>query len=107
VVASLWSVSDPATSVLMEEFYNQLWRSKQPPLEALRQAQLVILRDPDRVRRRAAELARLLVKRGARHEDLASRGFEVDAEAGKAPVQPTEKRSPLAWWAAWIVSGAP
>src|SRR5207302_9731842 len=36
VLASLWSVSDPATSVLMEEFYHLLWQKQSTPLEALR-----------------------------------------------------------------------
>jgi CHAT domain-containing protein len=31
-VASLWSVSDAATSVLMEQFYTNLWQKKMPRL---------------------------------------------------------------------------
>src|SRR5262249_38632030 len=46
VVASLWSVEDAATSVLMERFYTNLWIKKLPRLEALRQAQLAVLNDP-------------------------------------------------------------
>src|SRR6185369_15082976 len=52
LLASLWSVSDPATSVLMEDFYANLWQKKLPPAEALRQAQLAVLKGPDRVRKR-------------------------------------------------------
>src|SRR5262249_5833839 len=59
VVASLWSVSDPATSVLMEEFYRRLWsRKKVSKLEALRQAQLFVLRNPKAVAARGEELRR-------------------------------------------------
>ncbi len=42
-VASLWSVSDEATSDLMQEFYAQLSSSKVSKAEALRQAQLKVL----------------------------------------------------------------
>ncbi|MBE9042433.1 CHAT domain-containing protein [Oscillatoriales cyanobacterium LEGE 11467] len=47
-LASLWSVSDVATSDLMREFYNQLTASDRSvtKAEALRQAQLTLLRDP-------------------------------------------------------------
>jgi CHAT domain-containing protein/Tfp pilus assembly protein PilF len=105
VIASLWSVSDPATSVLMEEFYEQLWRKKQPPLQALRQAQLAVLKDPSRVRRRAAELRTRLVKRGVSDEVLQARG--ILPRAGKASAMPATRgeRSPEAWWAAFVLSG--
>ena len=42
-LASLWSVSDDATSDLMREFYAQLTQSKISKAEALRQAQLKLL----------------------------------------------------------------
>jgi CHAT domain-containing protein/tetratricopeptide (TPR) repeat protein len=73
VLTSLWSVSDAATSVLMEQFYTRLWRRKQRPLEALWQAQLFVWKNPWSVRRRARELRALLAKRGVGEEDLAAR----------------------------------
>ncbi len=58
VVASLWKVDDAATTVLMEQLYTNLWVKKMPKLEALRQAQLAVLNDPEWVTKRRAELAK-------------------------------------------------
>jgi CHAT domain-containing protein len=40
VSVSLWSVDDKSTSDLMQDFYTNLWQSKQSHAAALRQAQL-------------------------------------------------------------------
>jgi CHAT domain-containing protein len=47
VVAGLWQVDDAATRKLMTEFYRNLWEKKLPRLEALRAAQLWMLRAGD------------------------------------------------------------
>src|SRR5262249_18767782 len=54
VVASLWKVDDEATAALMVLFYHHLWQDKQPPLAALRNAQLALYRNPKDI----AELAK-------------------------------------------------
>jgi CHAT domain-containing protein len=45
-IASLWSVSDESTSIMMQEFYHQLTDLKVSKAEALRQAQLSLLEKP-------------------------------------------------------------
>ena len=46
-VASLWKVPDRATATLMQRFYENLWDKKMGKLEALRLAQIWMLRDND------------------------------------------------------------
>jgi CHAT domain-containing protein len=106
LAASLWDVSDAATSVLMEQFYRNLWEGKAPgKLEALRRAQLAVLRDPARVEKRRQELRDALASRRVAEAVLETRGLgpkagkpEVDAEGGSG-------RSHPAWWAAFVLSG--
>ncbi|MEM7591039.1 MAG: CHAT domain-containing protein, partial [Cyanobacteria bacterium P01_A01_bin.83] len=45
-VATLWAVRDDSTAVLMSEFYRRLVQLRTTKAEALRQAQLALLKDP-------------------------------------------------------------
>jgi CHAT domain-containing protein len=44
VIASLWTVNDASTSLLMQQFYKNLATGKMTKAEALRQAQLSVLK---------------------------------------------------------------
>jgi CHAT domain-containing protein/tetratricopeptide (TPR) repeat protein len=106
MVTSLWSVHDAATLELMDEFYRRLWGKGRPSrLEALRQAQLAILRDPGRVRKRTEALLADARKRGVSEEALRGAGrLALDLPDG-GKIEAAPKRSPVAWWAAFVLSG--
>jgi CHAT domain-containing protein len=63
-VANLWSIDDAATVLLMQEFYRNLWQKKLSKVEALRQAQLMLLRHPELLEKIQKALAQQLAKRG-------------------------------------------
>jgi CHAT domain-containing protein len=83
VVSSLWSVPDEPTKILMERFYANLWDRKMSKLEALREAQIWMLRQG---RNHAG------VQRGLRRVD-----------SRPAPV--ADGRLPPFYWAAFVLSG--
>jgi CHAT domain-containing protein len=94
VIATLWHVNDGTAQALMEEFYKQSWENKLPTLEALRQAQLTLFRDPGRVRLVADDRGAPTGKPAERLEiHLPSGGDRI----GRTPVQ--------VWGAAYIHSG--
>jgi CHAT domain-containing protein len=90
VVASLWKVDDKATAALMGLFYRNLWIEKQEPLEALRQAQLHLYRNPGQI----AALAKL-------------RGVDfTETELPKVTAEPAKgQRAATQLWAAFVLSG--
>jgi CHAT domain-containing protein len=89
-VTSLWKVNDAATSVLMERFYARLWKDRLPKWEALRQAQLDVLRDPQLLQERET----LLVVRGL----LTGKTVAI-AEESTAPVNRDDRTDPSLWGA--------
>ena len=92
VVASLWKVPDQATAALMALFYRNLWKRGLTPLESLRQAQLEIYRNPQKVPEWA---------KGFRS------GFEIVGGSDDGiQIKPTKdgKVHPL-FWAAFTLSG--
>jgi tetratricopeptide (TPR) repeat protein len=90
VIASLWNVNDEATAALMAKLYDGLWREGKSPLEALRQAQLLVYRHPERI------------------AELAERGRPTGLKTLQLPVEPATdgKRSATKLWAGFILSGA-
>ncbi|MEX0586613.1 MAG: CHAT domain-containing protein, partial [Pirellulales bacterium] len=91
VVASLWKVDDQATAALMGLFYEKLWKQNKPPIEALREAQLAIYRNPDLIGKLA----------GQRGQSFSKTVDLVDA--GRRA--PDGKTSHPRFWAAWVLSG--
>jgi CHAT domain-containing protein len=93
-VGTLWQVDDAATALLMGEFYANLWQKKLSKLEALRQAQLTVLKHPERVTAQRERLGRELTKRGlaAKSRPLPT---VVAAPSRTAPV----------FWAAFVLNG--
>jgi CHAT domain-containing protein len=90
VVASLWKVDDMETRRLMGRFYENLWRRRLGPLEALRQAQLEVLRQ-------AGGKGAL---RGMSHPRGLGRPVRSDPKAERFTAHP--------WiWAGWVLSGEP
>jgi CHAT domain-containing protein len=82
-VTSLWQVDDAGTQTLMTEFYRNLWEKRLGKLDALRQAQLAMLRRYDPAQRK-----------------LIPRGLQA--------VEPQSAERPAAscyYWAAFVLSG--
>jgi CHAT domain-containing protein len=108
-LTSLWSVSDAATSVLMEEFYKNLWQKKLTKLEALRQAQLTVLKGPKLVEARHALLLAELKKLYPKGKAVPPRGpakVAVVQPGGKGKPGAKAARTNPAYWAAFVLSGA-
>ena len=90
VIASLWKVGDNATLAFMKEFYRNLWEKRMGKLDALREAQLAMLRgyDPN-----AQSFER----------GLGRKSVKVDVD-GKPSSPPPKRLSPW-YWAPFQLSG--
>ncbi len=82
-LASLWKVPDQATRMLMLRIYRNLWEKKMSRLDAVREAQLYMLKNPTAV----GEITR------------------GDLRLGAPKPQDTPGRLPPWYWAAFILSG--
>jgi CHAT domain-containing protein/tetratricopeptide (TPR) repeat protein len=91
VVASLWKVPDQPTAALMALFYRNLWEKDLPPVEALRQAQLEVYRNPGKV----AELA----------EGFRGKFVEVPGSTEDAAKPGSDGKAHPRQWAAFTLSG--
>jgi CHAT domain-containing protein len=89
----------------MDQFYRNLWADKPlSRLEALRQAQLYVLKHPEAVQQRARELREAIVKAGrGSAEELRGKGKEVELSEPRPPG--SGALSHPAWWAAFVLSG--
>lgn len=101
VIASLWEVDDIATSALMSKFYFELWERDQPPIEALRQAQLLIRNSPS-----PELIEKLAGKRGA-IDFTKTVKKQPSQQPPKEPIKSTDqpKHMPAKYWAAFTLSG--
>lgn len=94
-VTSLWKVNDAATSILMERFYTRLWQDRLPKWEALRQAQVDLLREPKLLHDRET----LLVSRGL------LTGKTTSTNSKPAEPESPGNRSHPSLWAAFVLYG--
>ncbi len=95
MVASFWRVDDEPTAALMQLFYYQPWEKGQPPLQALRQAQLALYRNPTAI----PDLARL------RGPELRKKVHRVAQAAERPAAGLAGARAPVRHWAAFVLSG--
>jgi CHAT domain-containing protein len=97
VLTSLWKVDDAATAALMEQFYTRVWQQGISEIEALRQAQLHLLRDPSVL---AASRQRL-------NEQLQTRGLVLESQSGAtATPDLLRHRTHPRLWAAFVLNGS-
>jgi CHAT domain-containing protein len=92
VIASLWKVNDEATAVLMKLFFQKLWNEGKAPIHALREAQLVLYRHPERVKALAA----------VRGPDFSN---QVKIVEELAPRPKPAGRDTTRLWAGFVLSG--
>ncbi|MFM9965096.1 MAG: tetratricopeptide repeat protein [Planctomycetaceae bacterium] len=93
-VASLWHVDDAATVLLMQRFYENLWSGKLSRVDALREAQLWMLRSGKQALR---ESARRVLARGDESRSAQRLLDELDKSR--------DDRLPPFFWAAFVLSG--
>jgi CHAT domain-containing protein len=91
VVSTLWKIEDKYTAAVMRAFYHGPWTENKAPIEALRQAQLFIFRNPDLI-----------------DAFSTSRGIEFDRPVrlhDSGAREPGVQRTDPRLWAAFTLSG--
>ena len=98
VVASLWKVDDQATTILMQEFYRNLFLKKMSKIDALREAQLWMLNNPKSALASDNETKRDLVPDGKKPiKDTRTKAAKPKADS--------VAKTPVRYWAAFMLSG--
>jgi CHAT domain-containing protein/tetratricopeptide (TPR) repeat protein len=100
VLASLWSVEDSATRMLMTEFYRNLWEKKLPKAEALRQAQLHMIRN---VRYDAGSRQVVDLRGGGKRIDDSEARRKLEEQLAR--LKKSGEPLPPFFWAAFVLSG--
>lgn len=104
VVTSLWKVNDSATCLLMQQFYDNLFRRQFSKSEALRQAQIYVLHHPERI----VDQSNLLASRGIGTGKTKPLPEESDApvDTNRPAVHAAiDRRVSPAAWAAFVLYG--
>ena len=83
-VTSLWNVNDAATARLMARFYRNLWKGSVSRGQALREAQLWLLRE------------------GVKEKAVDARGLRRESDG---PTDPQADRVPPYFWAPFVLAG--
>lgn len=103
VIATLWSVADDSTSLLMQQFYRLMADKQLSKAEALRQAQLALLQGTADIPRSTAASAECVKK------DRSGSDPKTDKpEKTEAPEFITDKARPYAhpyYWAPFVLMG--
>jgi CHAT domain-containing protein/tetratricopeptide (TPR) repeat protein len=94
VIASLWKVDDRGTQELMRRFYTNLWHKKLSKIDALREAQLWMLRHPKE-----------LEEMGVRGVGTRGRIRDLKADDPKPINAGDVQRTDPYFWAAFQLSG--
>ena len=99
VLATLWPVADASTGLLMQRFYQLRQRDNTSKAEALRQAQLVLLRGDFTAGSAASSTAAPTQERGA------ARATAGVAAAASFTTDPTRRYAHPYYWAPFILMG--
>jgi CHAT domain-containing protein len=96
VVTSLWKVDDAATSVLMQQFYSNLFKKKLTKWDALREAQLYVLNHQEAVENYSDQLVARGIQAGKTRR-LPADGSEANNARDLSHGTRSRRASPASW----------